>query len=273
MQVEMTERDKRLIVMLSVLVLIVGFGWWGIRPALKNEALMKAELEEEEELQEINMKKLAMLPMYASEAEETEKQTLGEREHYFPRMSASEIDRYFTGMILERGMSSYDLTIRIASDPAPVEPYRYSTLAAVVEAAQDMPEDDSDSEGTEEEEDPFDYTTSPAFNSEIYPAEINLRLAGDKHDLMSFIEELSKSEKLILVENCVWTEEVSMLNDYSDFSMDEETEAPEAVEGGEEGEGEGTEEEEREPIMVTTTVLNLNLIMYMCDQTEAGEEE
>ena len=47
MQTQMTERDKRLIVMLSVIVLVVGFGWWGIRPALKANKEMKTELEQQ----------------------------------------------------------------------------------------------------------------------------------------------------------------------------------------------------------------------------------
>ena len=73
-------------------------------------------------------------------------------------------------------------------------------------------------------------------------------------DLKGFIEDLSKSDKLLLVRNCVWSEQVSMVNDYSDYDS-------ETGEGG-----------EFEPLMITTTVINMNVTMYMCDQSEAAED-
>ena len=69
MQTQMTERDKRLIVILSIIVIVVGFGWWGIRPAIKNNTKMKTEIEKQEELMAVNDAKLAKLAMYEAEAE------------------------------------------------------------------------------------------------------------------------------------------------------------------------------------------------------------
>ena len=50
----MTQRDKRLIVMLSLIVIIVGFGWWGIRPSIKNAKAYEKDYTKEKDLQEIN---------------------------------------------------------------------------------------------------------------------------------------------------------------------------------------------------------------------------
>ena len=101
--------------------------------------------------------------------------------------------------------------------------------------------------------DPFEYASSPAYNSEIYGVDVTLRLAGEMDDLKGLIEDISKSEKLLLVRNCVWSEQVSRVNEFV------------AGEDGEEG--------EYVPTMKTTTVLNVNLTLYMCDQSEPVEEE
>lgn len=255
MQTQMTERDKRLIVILSIIVLVVGFGWWGIRPALKNNKKMQAEVEKQQELMIINDAKLSKLFMYESEAESYEELIAEEREHYFPMMSSSEIDRYFTNMILDRGLSAYDLSIRVGSKPAPVEPYKYSAMAELIaQEAAEASQKSSSSKKNDEEEDPFDYESSHSYNSEIYAVDLSMRLAGDMEDLKGFIEDLSKSDKLLLVRNCVWSEQVSMVNDYSNYDS-------ETGEGG-----------EFEPLMITTTVINMNVTMYMCDQSEAAED-
>ena len=263
MQTQMTERDKKLIVMLSVLVLIVGFGWWGIRPALKSNKAMKAELEDQESLREINEMKLMNLPMYEVEAESYEELIAEERVNFFPIMASNEIDRYFTDMILSMGLSSYDLSIRVGTEPAPVEPYQYSKLAdqVALESVElalgsglstDEESDDSSSSG-DELVDPFDYVSSSAFNSEIYGVDVTLRLAGDMNKLKALIDELSTSEKKLLIRNCVWSEEVSMVSDYANFDdSEDEDDVPAAK-------------------MQSTTILNINLTMYMCDQTDSSD--
>ena len=254
MQMQMTERDKRLIVMLSIIVIVVGFGWWGIRPAIKKSKDMTKELEKEEAQMQITDSKLSKLFMYEVEAEEYDERIAVEKVNYFPMMSSSEIDRYFTNMILDRGLSAYDLTIRIGGSPVKVEPYQYSALAQIVseesEKMKNKSKDSSKKNSSNKEEDPFEYESSPAFNSEIYGVDITLRLAGDIKDLKGLIEEISSAEQLLLVRNCVWSEQVSKVN----YPSDDE-------EGG------------YTQTLQTTTVLNINLTMYMCDQTEPVEED
>ncbi len=245
MQVQMTERDKRLIVILALIVIVVGFGWWGIRPALKNIMKMGTELEEQQELMQVNDTKLSKLFMYESEAESYKEMMIGEKKNYFPMMSSNEIDRLFTNMVLDRGLSAYDLSIRTGKTPVAVEPYQYSALAQVVaEEAERIKNEGSSLDGSSSEGDPFEYSSSPAYNSEIYGVDVSMRIAGDMEELKQLIEDISKSEKLLLVRNCVWTEQVSMVNTYD------------------------AESEEHVPMMESTTVLNINITLYMCDQSE-----
>ena len=74
MQVAMTERDKRLIVMLAIVVIVVSNGYWGVRPAL--QAMFKAneEIIEQEEIKELNDMKIAQIPILQDRTEEYEKE-------------------------------------------------------------------------------------------------------------------------------------------------------------------------------------------------------
>ena len=256
MQTQMTERDKRLIVMLSIIVIVVGFGWWGIRPAVKNASKMSAELETQEINRQLNDAKLSKLFMFEAEAETYVEEIAVAKKYFFPIMSSSEVDRLFTNMVLDRGLSAYDLSIRMGAKPVPVEPYQYSVLARIVaDEAERLKNESSSLSSSSGESDPFEYTSSVAYNSEVYGVDVSLRLAGEMEDLKGLIEDISKSEQLLLVRNCVWSEQVSMVNDYVPY--DEET-------------GEGGD---FIPMMKTTTVLNMNITLYMCDQTEKAEDE
>ncbi|MCR5120449.1 MAG: hypothetical protein K6B44_12620 [Lachnospiraceae bacterium] len=248
MQVQMTQRDKKLIVMLVLLVTVVGFGWWGIRPAIRDHREMSAELEEQELLEQLNKTKLAKMAMYEAEAQSYREESEELKKNFFPIMTSSEVDRYFTEMILDHGLSAYDLTMKTGAKPVPVEPYQYSELAAIVAQENERLKNETPMTDTADM-DPFEYTGSPAYNSEIYGVDVTLRLAGDMYALRELIEDISSSEQLLLVRNCIWSEQISMVN-----------------------EGD-TEDEEFVPVMRSTTVLNVNLTLYMCDQSNDTIEE
>ncbi len=271
----MTQRDKRLIVMLSLIVIIVGFGWWGIRPSIKNAKAYEKDYTKEKDLQEINEMKLMQLPMYQVEADKYDELVKEEQKNFYPIMTSSEIDRHFTDMALAHHLNSYDLSISIGKEPEQVKPYQFSSLAVLVEQAQtelsmaeqtreDEIEDlaknkkkTTEEETVEEEEDPFAYEPSIAYNSEIYGVNVSMRLSGDRNDLQALIDEISNSEKKTLVRNFVWSEETSVITS--------PTPMPEA-----EAEGDG-EAALPTATMKVTAVLNINLTLYMCDTSDPTE--
>ncbi len=258
MQTQMTERDKRLIVMLSLIVIIVGFGYWGIRPALKKTKTINKDYEKQKDIQEVNELKLNQLPIIEIDAESYDELVAEEQKNFYSIMTSSEIDRYFTNMALSHNLYAYDLSISIGSEPVGVNPYQYSNLAYAVasegfefsvddteDSSSDTTEDaDDDVSPLEAMEDPYSYVPSIAFNSEIYGVDIGMRLSGKRSDLQALIDELSNSEKKILVRNFTWSEESRVVNEMP------------------------TEEgAEPETTLEVVSVLNINLTLYMCDTT------
>ncbi len=250
-----------MIVGLTLIVILVGFGWWGIRPALKKASEADKEYEKQSSIRDMNDLKLSQLPMLTVSEADYEAQMAEEKKNFYPMMRTSEIDRLFTDMALSHNLNAYDLSIDVDKAPTEVKPYQYSAMAYEVQNAENesvSAEDlETDAEGLT---DPFAYVPSIAFNSEIYGVNIGMRLSGEREQLQAMIDELSNSEKRILVRNFIWSEQMSV--DESALST------------------EGSEDGAPAYAMKVTSVLRINLTLYMCNAdetedagTEAGGEE
>lgn len=200
MKLEMTERDKKLLVFLAVVVLVVCVGYWGIRPQLMAASDYSAQLQEEQEKQKIHEMKLAQLSAVQIYNEELETLIASEKEHYYPMMTSDEADHYITELLLEYDMFIYDLTIDMSPKPAALEPYVYSDKALTgyskaQETAQAMAAPVLNDRG----EVLFDDENGAEEAAGIYTVGISLRLSGDEEDMWKLLHNLaSRQDKLRL---------------------------------------------------------------------------
>ncbi len=216
MQMAMTERDKKLIVMLAIIVIVVSIGYWGIRPAI--QALIEANegITEQEEIKELNDLKVAQIPVLQDRTEEYEAEVDKMSEQYLPYMNSDEIDKMFTGMVLERGLFAYDLDISLENIPTSLAPYAYSLMATDPYYSSSSEEEEEEELGalaalereasntqTEEE-------TEENFNDVVYKAHLVLRIGGDLDELHKFIDDMEAYEKKILITGYRWNESTSL---------------------------------------------------------------
>ena len=224
MQVAMTERDKKLIVMLAIIVIVVSIGYWGIRPAIQAMILANEEIIEQEELKELNDMKIAQIPILQDRTEQYEADVEELKKEYLPYMNSDEIDKMFTGMVLERGLFAYDLDINIESTPASLQPYSFSKMAtdpfyepSYEEETEDedlntqsgmmnaLDEELNSSAGNE--------TIEENFNDVVYRAHLVLRIGGDLDKLFKFVDDMEAYEKKILITGYRWNESTYISRD------------------------------------------------------------
>ncbi len=193
MKLEMTQRDKRLLVFLAVLVLVVCIGCWGIRPQLTAAADFRERLEEEQEKKRQNEMKLSQLTDITIYNEELRGLIQEEQEGYFSMMSSDEVDRYITELVLEYDLFIYELSIQIGEGPE-LESYVYSQKSLTGESqvldrlhALEL----SDIPGTDQER-TADATEE---GSGIYSAAVSLRLFGHQEDIDRFLDGLAEEER------------------------------------------------------------------------------
>ena len=240
MKLEMTQKDKNLLIMLSIFVIVVCIGYWGIYPVVKGIVNTNKEIATQKETQEENELKLTQVPMMEADNERFSNEIQGVRESFFPMMESAEIDNYFTELVLGYNLSAYDLAIQMPQEETALEPYVYSKRAAML-AAQEETETTEAPQGAKAERSEIeaaeesggmstDSETSalPTFDDTvttgIYNATVTLRLGGKESDLLQLIEDLSNSDKKIRVCNYSWSEERSITNLTEEGEYDIKTE-------------------------------------------------
>lgn len=199
MKMEISEKDRKLLVFLSIFVIVVCFGYWGIYPAIKGAKEIEKDIENEQEIQEINDMKIAMLVDVQVQNDKLEEKIKGSKEDYFEMMSSAEIDKYFTEMILDRKLNSYDLSISLPSnekDTTKLKPYQYSARAKELKELEKEAKKSNNSDAKKE-----------SGVTGIYTATVSLKLGGDEARINKFINDLSAMDKKLRVCSYSWSGE------------------------------------------------------------------
>lgn len=234
MKMQMTEKDKKLLIFLSIFVIVVCIGYWGIYPVIKDISNLQEDIEDQEDLKSENEFKRSELPGLQADNAEMEAQILTARKQFFPMMETDEIDDYITGIALEHGLFAYNLSISIDHDESTLAPYQFSEKAL---KPQENPEGDMILE-SDMSDLPLSGEEAMPVTTGIHVANISLRLDGEKEELLRLIDELSVSEYKLRLRKYSWGEERSV--EY----------------------GENMEDFE----VIIKSVLNLDIEIYMCEE-------
>lgn len=226
LEMQMAERDKKLLIFLAIFVIVVGIGYWGIIPQIKNIMSIGEQKEEAEYQQMIGDMKLVELPMLEIENEELEKDILDARNHFYKMMTSDEIDKYMTGMVLGYNLYSYSLSISMPEEEASLSAYMYSAkyeidrvveeerIAELEMEQKEEARSESKGVGSSAERDQLaeiELMNAPAVEYDgngltgIYAASVEMQLGGAREDLQKLIDDLSVSKEKIWLKNYSWS--------------------------------------------------------------------
>ncbi len=209
MQTTLTERDKKLLIFLSLFVIIVGIGYWGLRPIYKDIKQINEDTEEAQALKEVNERKLSELPIYERDNKDLEENIVKARQSFYPVMTADEIDKMFTGMALDYNLYSYSLRISIDKDELESKPYKFSAKANEEDEEEDLPPEELDTYDAQAVDDyAEDQYAQPQFEEKpttgIIEARVNMQVGGKRNDLQRLIDDLSVTEEKMLLNSYTW---------------------------------------------------------------------
>ena len=225
MQTKMTERDKKLLFALVIIVIVFVIGYLGIYPLVKSVREINKEIEEQEALQSENEIKLTNLTIIQVDNEKMEEDIIEKRKDFYPVMAASDIDKLLTGKALSYNLYSYDLDIDVNDTVVSLVPYQYSDRGEDddTDASEDDQEDAVDavdyldntyssgsssggSTDTGDASSDSDGTTTDMSAVGIYVAYVNMRLGGNRADLEKFLDDMVASGEKVRVVSYSWTE-------------------------------------------------------------------
>jgi len=226
MKMELTQRDKGLIIFLGVIVTIFIFGYFFIYPISQTIKETEAEIETQEDLKEVNDYKLMNLVFVQDDNKMLEEKMAVVRKNFYPIMESDQVDKYFTEMALDYNLYVYSLKIRQAEDEVDSEAYQYSVKYEEDKLHEEEAQSESGSKDEDEASDEGDAADADSeFNPEamfegefeddpatgIYVCSVDMRLGGDVYDMQRLIDDLSKDKKNHLINKYSWSQGSNMV--------------------------------------------------------------
>ena len=245
MKSNLTEKDKRLLLIMFIFVVVVGIGYWGILPQIKAYRELESEIEDQEVLKSINEQKVANVIFVESQCDEYEAAMAEDKEKFYDMMTEAQIDR----MQLQ-----YEEAQKLAFESELEKEDEDLLDTSDSKDKKDKKDKDSDDKKKEPEMvDIFGDTDTIGTNTDIYAARVTFSLGGDEKDLHNFLNQIINSDKKILITSYSWGE----------YQTTKDVVNP-TVEEGEEGRI--TQE------VVTSKSLTISMEIYMCDKVAEVEE-
>ena len=235
MKTNMTERDKKLLVFMFMVVIIVGIGYWGVIPQIKAANSYSSKAEDEEAEKKINQLKIVNAASVEMQADDYRKDIADRKNEFYQIMTNSEIDRMMTEMAEGEGLEIYDLTFDMPKSPSSRLAYENSDLymQQVTEMKLMEEEDDEDDEDeamaavnsgnpsattekkstkgkkkiqttAEVNEEIMGEDNGYQVNTDIYAVPVSMTVGGNISKLNAFLNKIIHADKRILLVSYAW---------------------------------------------------------------------
>ena len=299
MKTNMTERDKKLLVFMFMVVIIVGIGYWGVIPQIKAANSYTSKAEDEEAEKKINQLKIVNAAGIEMQADEYRNDIAERKNEFYQIMSNSEIDRMMTEMAEGEDLEIYDLTFSMPENPSPRLAYENSDL--YMQQVRQMEEFMKEEDEGEDEAMAAVNSGNPAattdkkstkgkkkiqttaevndeimgaedgyqMNTDIYAVPVSMTVGGNISDLNSFLNKIIHADKRILLVSYTWGDYREIL-EYDDegnyIGRSSTTDTTDTS-------GVTAEEVENEEVKtVDKKSLTVKIEIYMCDTSSVASE-
>lgn len=175
---EITNRDKKLLSVLSVILILVLFGNFVIRPLLTQRSELASELKEKQQTKETMEKAIAAIPEKEARLKASRTDFEKETKDIYPIMESHKVERMITRLILKCGLSSRDFEISARPSVSVLTPYIESSLAKSLGTAGS---DDSSSE---------DNSKNAITQNVLYSYPVSVNILGTKANAKKLIDKI-----------------------------------------------------------------------------------
>lgn len=190
MTFKVTERDKKLLVLLAMFIIAVAAVVLFIMPSLETASQLK------ENIEIANMDKTKMendIQLFASSQKTNEKLTeelTSVSKNFYGLLDSNEIDKMLTGMVLNSGLSVKNLVITPNDVPKTISPY-YASMQAVTDNAENQKDQASDAKGEK---------------AYIYVYTIAMEVQGSQESIQRLVDLFSSSAPSLRITSYDYTQ-------------------------------------------------------------------
>ncbi|MBO6016287.1 MAG: type II secretion system protein M [Lachnospiraceae bacterium] len=220
-----TERDKKLLYVLGLIVIVALFFVIGIRPLNQRINKLEKKIAEAQELHDTIKMKLFQLDMLETFRVTCEEKVRELSSGYYEKMLPAEVDRLITDRALRYGLRVNNLRINTAREPVNLLPYVNSEAwkeekEALLETEEAPAASDESVEGLVDVDalasihaDDGIYAVTDTTAAEVYATTMELDVAGDVQQERRLLDELIKNESMRVL-SYEWTDMTSLPYQY-----------------------------------------------------------
>lgn len=217
LEMKMTQRDKKLLIFLAIFVIVVGIGYWGVFPQVREIFDIEKKIVKEETKKDVVDGKLVELPMLEKDNQIMEEEILKERETFFSMMTSDEVDKYLTGMVFDYELEAYSLSIKMPTDVTSLKAYKNSEkYEEDLKKEREREEEASIPKASSKDSDPYGIYDDALTSSGpeglkdsgligMYHIEVTMELGGNQEDLQQFLDDMFEVKDKIWVKSYSWT--------------------------------------------------------------------
>lgn len=175
---EITSRDKKLLSVLSVVLILVVFGNFVVRPLLSQRSELAEEFREKQQTKETMENAIASIPQKEARLKASRADFKKETKDIYPMMESHKVERMITKLILNFGLSSRDFEISAKPSVSVLTPYAESSLAKSlgVKNSGDSSEEDS--------------SKSSISQNVLYSYPVSVNILGTKANAKKLIDKI-----------------------------------------------------------------------------------
>ena len=195
MEMKFTKKDKRLLMILACVVILVFIGWYAIVPAMERADKLENDIEQAQPAQKEMEVQIAMYPSYLESLGQARQEAANATAEYYDLITAQEVDRELTNIVIGQGLECVDLYIE-PLEYTQAEPYVRSQLARqeaqeTVLQTEMTAQERQDAELTAAqnlENAPADTQTEAQVQEQIYTCRIRLTVEGRDNAYRNLID-------------------------------------------------------------------------------------
>lgn len=188
MTLNITERDKKLLIILAFFLILVGGGAGILMPLMNTAQVVSQQLEDARLEQMEKQQKVAMVPVLTKKREELTGSLIEAQGIFYEQMPSKDIDKMLTGMAVEAGLYVQDLSI---SMPYNGEYVSLQSYPAMLQQKLGIA-------GANVSEDPV------CVYSGVYSAGVSMVMTGPRPLLQAMVDECAQLEPKLRITGISW---------------------------------------------------------------------
>ncbi|MCR5626874.1 MAG: hypothetical protein K6F99_06115 [Lachnospiraceae bacterium] len=216
LEMEMTERDKKLLYRLGIVVILAVFILGSIRPLITLISNKNEEIATAEERKQILDEKSAFLPQLKSRDEKLQSEIEELKGKYYEPMNSADIGDKLTGYMLGQSLMAKDLVIKMPEAPVNFEPYVNSEAGKAKAEAEKSKENNEPKDAMDiaEEELPggegelkiADTDVTNTTEAGIYAADVSMKVEGTDENIKKMLDDIDTRLPMVRLVSCAWSD-------------------------------------------------------------------